>query len=95
MASVGIINGLVDLGTQAEYFPIFAQNNTYSIKTLPDDVAASAAYNYTKASGCRDLSNECNRLGAIHDPDTYGNSAAVVQACVEALKVCWYDVYVA
>lgn len=41
MNSLLIINGIIDEATQAPYYPIFANNNTYGIKALND-----TTYNY-------------------------------------------------
>ncbi|KAL9612379.1 MAG: hypothetical protein Q9167_003019 [Letrouitia subvulpina] len=41
--TLGIINGILDLYTQAPYYPEFATNNTYGIRAINDTV-----YNYMK-----------------------------------------------
>lgn len=35
--TLGIINGIIDEGIQAKYYPEFAVNNTYGIKAVSKD----------------------------------------------------------
>ncbi|KAI9802779.1 MAG: hypothetical protein M1833_001378 [Piccolia ochrophora] len=80
MASLGIINGIVDEAIQAEYYPEFAVNNTYGIRAVNDTV-----YNYMKfscfmANGCLDQVEQCRRMN---------RTTQVEQAiCAQAGNMC-------
>ncbi|EAW15089.1 S10 family peptidase [Aspergillus clavatus NRRL 1] len=78
--SLGIINGIIDEGIQASYYPEFAVNNTYGIKAVNDTV-----YNYMKfanemPNGCQDLVEVCKI--------TNRTSLADYAICTEATNMC-------
>ena len=65
--TLGIGNGILDLYTQAPYYPEFAVNNTYGIKAVNDTV-----YNYMKfacymTGGCLDLASQCAQVNRSTD----------------------------
>ncbi|KAF4220410.1 hypothetical protein CNMCM8980_001270 [Aspergillus fumigatiaffinis] len=78
--SLGIINGIIDEGIQATYYPEFAVNNTYGIKLVNDTV-----YNYMKfankmPNGCQDQIGYCKQ--------TNRTSLADYAICSEATNMC-------
>ncbi|KAK9577274.1 hypothetical protein V6Z98_008104 [Aspergillus fumigatus] len=78
--SLGIINGIIDEGIQASYYPEFAVNNTYGIKLVNDTV-----YNYMKfanqmPNGCQDQIGYCKQ--------TNRTSLADYAICSEATNMC-------
>ncbi|KAF1998515.1 peptidase S10, serine carboxypeptidase, partial [Amniculicola lignicola CBS 123094] len=59
MDTLGIINGIIDEGIQAPYYPEFAVNNTYGIKAINDTI-----YTFMKQAydiGCRNQIERCCR----------------------------------
>lgn len=60
--TLGIGNGIIDLKTQAPFYPEFAVHNTYGIQAVNETV-----YNYMKfachmSGGCLDLVDECAQV---------------------------------
>ncbi|KAJ5780348.1 hypothetical protein N7457_005508 [Penicillium paradoxum] len=78
--TLGIINGLIDQGIQANYYADFAVNNTYGIKTVNDTV-----YNYMKFAnempkGCQTLIAMCHATKRVEVADQ--------AICAEATYMC-------
>ncbi|OQE14441.1 hypothetical protein PENFLA_c038G03991 [Penicillium flavigenum] len=78
--TLGIINGIIDEGIQAKYYPEFAVNNTYGIKAINDTV-----YNYMKfanemPNGCQDQIRTCKF--------TNRTSVSDFALCAEAANMC-------
>ncbi|PTU23793.1 hypothetical protein P175DRAFT_0428594 [Aspergillus ochraceoroseus IBT 24754] len=78
--SLGIINGIIDEGIQASYYPEFAVHNTYGIKSINDTV-----YNYMKFAnempgGCQDQVSRCKAMNRT--------SLADYAICTEATNMC-------
>ncbi|KAI0124262.1 putative carboxypeptidase S1 [Xylariales sp. AK1849] len=90
--SVGIINGLIDLLVQAEYFPLFAINNTYGIQAYDTAIAESASTNYTMAGGCREQLQACRELTPNGYRDQYGTNDTITEACGTAFCRDPFDV---
>ncbi|TVY94449.1 Carboxypeptidase S1-like protein A [Lachnellula willkommii] len=87
--TVGIINGGIDFKVTAVSYPDMAHNNTYSFQAITDAEYESAMKNLTTCTG---LIDKCQGLGAIYDPDNYGNDVAVNTACSAAYGYCALDV---
>lgn len=80
MKTLSIINGIIDEAIQAPYYPEFAVNNTYGIKSINDTV-----YNYMKfalnmPNGCLDQISFCYES----DRSTLNGQAI----CTEAENMC-------
>ena len=60
--TLGIGNGLIDTAIQAPYYPAFANNNTYGIKSLPDSVIQYMAFANSMRGGCQDLLSLCKTV---------------------------------
>lgn len=67
----------------------FANNNTYGIKTIPDDVFEDASNNITKPGGCNDLIATCREAQALGDPDDLGTNNTVNEICAAATEFCF------
>ncbi|KAF2635589.1 hypothetical protein P280DRAFT_436809 [Massarina eburnea CBS 473.64] len=80
MDTLGIINGIVDEEIQAPYYPEFAVNNTYGIKSIEDNVYSNMKLAYTKPNGCHDQLLACKS-----SPRT---SAADFNICAQATSYC-------
>ncbi|KAF2196786.1 peptidase S10, serine carboxypeptidase [Delitschia confertaspora ATCC 74209] len=59
MDTLGIINGIVDESIQAPYYPEFATNNTYGIKSINDTIYTVMKDAYYMLGGCRDQVEAC------------------------------------
>lgn len=91
--SVGIINGVVDLAIQAPFYPKFAINNTYGIKTISDEAAAFATQRMIQPGGCADQAAACREMQQRYDVENRGTNASVNGVCAAAFAFCWANVY--
>ncbi|OQD68931.1 hypothetical protein PENPOL_c002G04467 [Penicillium polonicum] len=78
--TLGIINGLIDLGIQSSFYPEFAVNNTYGIQSVNDTV-----YNYMKFAN--EMPKGCQTLIAMCKA-TKRTSVADHSICSEATNMC-------
>lgn len=88
LKSLGIINGWIDLFTQAPYHPRFAYENTYAIETISQLQELNALSAYGSADGCQQKTSNCRAQEAVLDPSGYGNVDIVNGACSEAQFYC-------
>ncbi|EAW12632.1 putative carboxypeptidase S1 [Aspergillus clavatus NRRL 1] len=86
--TLGIINGCVDLLTQAPFYPAMAYNNTYGIEAINQTVYERAMRAWSKPGGCRDLIVRCRELAAEGDPAMHGGNETVNAACRVANNYC-------
>ena len=86
--TLGIINGCIDLLTQAPSYPEMAYNNTYGIQVINETVYRQALDAWSRPQGCRDLILTCRALARDGDPMMYGNNGTVNLACMEADQFC-------
>jgi carboxypeptidase C (cathepsin A) len=84
--TVGVINGGIDFSITAASYPEMAYNNTYGFQAISQADYESAKTNLTTV--CQPLINTCQELGAVYDPDNYGNNATVNSACSSAYRYC-------
>ncbi|KKY21045.1 putative peptidase s10 serine carboxypeptidase [Diplodia seriata] len=59
MDTLGIINGIIDEGIQAPYYPEMAVNNTYGIKAVNDTIYSQMKDAYYREGGCADQVAAC------------------------------------
>ncbi|KAI9808965.1 MAG: hypothetical protein M1826_003943 [Phylliscum demangeonii] len=90
--TLGIVNGCVDLLSQAKSYPTFAYNNTYGIQAINETLYRQALNDLSKPGGCLDLITNCRALAAQLDQDDFGNSSAVNEACQQADTFCSLNV---
>jgi carboxypeptidase C (cathepsin A) len=88
LASIGILNGLVDFRIQAPFFPIFANNNTYGIKAIDTSDANDALTSMRASGGCLDQLDQCRNLQNTQDYAGEGDVALVNSKCSSAYKTC-------
>jgi len=70
-----------------------ANNNTYGVKLLPEEVYESVKRNFTKEGGCKDAIEQCRQLGNQGDPAVLGMNETVNELCAGALvQACQTDV---
>lgn len=86
--TLGILNGCVDLLTQAPYYPQMAYNNTYGLETINKTSFEGAMHAWSKPNGCRDRILECRRLAAQGDPGMTGQNATANKVCRQASSFC-------
>ncbi|XDG02163.1 hypothetical protein ABKA04_001778 [Annulohypoxylon sp. FPYF3050] len=92
LASLGVINGCVDLLIQETSGIEFAYDrNDYGIPGLNDTEYANALVAFTKRGGCQDQIKNCLDLGK-QDLGMYGNVTEVNQACYDTIKFCQDEV---
>ncbi|KAM5346204.1 hypothetical protein ACJ41O_009209 [Fusarium nematophilum] len=90
MATVGVINAMVDVRSMALGFPIFALNNTYDLPAYSEEVYAAVVKNITDPEmGCYTLIDQCRDAVAKDDPESEGTDPKVNQACVGASEHCF------
>ena len=65
-----------------------AYNNTYDLQVISEAAYNEALLNFTKPGGCRDLVEQCQALGRIHDPEEVAINATVNELCFEATAYC-------
>jgi hypothetical protein len=82
--TVGIISGFIEFLAHVPSFPIFAINNTYGIKVYSDEIAESAATNYTMPGGCLDQATNCRSLTPNGYRDQFGTNETVTEVCGDA-----------
>jgi carboxypeptidase C (cathepsin A) len=85
LASLGIINGLIDLKIQTPYYPKFAYNNTFGIQAITPLSMYNILENFTSPDGCSQLIDQC-RDGEPLNP--YGNNTVTNEVCHNALEQC-------
>lgn len=89
MATVGVINAMVDLQAMALSFPAWANNNTYGLKTLPDEIVQQAIETINDPEeGCFVLTDACRAAVAENDPENIGANEEVNKICLAATEVC-------
>jgi len=86
--SLGIMNGWIDLLTQAPYQPRFAYQNSYGIQALSQVQELNALSAYSAADGCQQLTATCRAREAAWDPHGAGNVTFVNDACSQAQAYC-------
>ena len=88
LTTLGIMQGCIDDLVQGQYYPIFANNNTYGIEALSLTDQQSAASSYLSSNGCQQLIQACRNTAASQDPANNGNVTAVNQICQKAQSTC-------
>jgi carboxypeptidase C (cathepsin A) len=78
--SIGIINGIINEAIQAEYYPEFATNNTYGIKSINDTVYSYMKFANFMFDGCLDQIAYCEQTNK-----TEPSEKAI---CSEAASMC-------
>lgn len=86
--AIGITNGCVDFEYSMEGYLDFANNNTYGVKFLPQDLYEDAHNNVTKPGGCLDLIRQCRQASKVGDPGFSGNNATVNELCEDSFVYC-------
>ncbi|KAI0103332.1 carboxypeptidase S1 [Nemania sp. FL0031] len=93
LASLGIINGCVDLLFQETSDPEFGYDrNPYDISGITEKDYSDALIAYHKNDGCQDQVLDCLYLGETSDPQMYGAVDNVNQACKKASDCCQNEV---
>lgn len=86
IASVGIINGMIDDLTQDYYYPLFAFNNTYGIQAISQTEELNQLTVYENE--CSTQIQSCRAAMASTDPAGYGNVTSTNALCEQAQYTC-------
>jgi hypothetical protein len=86
--TLGVTNGCLDVLYEVPLNMQLANNNTYGLKTVPDDIFEEASHNVTKPGGCSDLIVSCREAQALGDPDNRGTNSTVNEICATAIGFC-------
>ena len=86
--TLGIGNGLTDMKIQAPFYPDFAVNNTYGIKTVKESVVREMTTNVHKPGGCIDSMNMCARSNLSSSRGKNVCSSAQ-SACADNVENIW------
>jgi carboxypeptidase C (cathepsin A) len=92
LASLGIVNGLIDSLIQDYYYATFAYNNTFGIQTISqtDELNLIEQYN----NECSKETIACRAMANGTDPEGEGDSPQVNMACQTAVYLSVYDIRV-
>ena len=88
LSSLGIMQGCVDDLIQGEFYPMFANNNTYGIQAISLVQQQNAASSFVSANGCQQLIRSCRDGVSSLDPNDDGHVANVNQMCSTAQSSC-------
>ncbi|KAI5358161.1 Putative peptidase S10, serine carboxypeptidase, alpha/Beta hydrolase [Septoria linicola] len=88
LGTVGWTNGCTDMLYQTEWFPDMANNNTYDLKILPEEVYAASKEAWNTEGGCRDLILACREAGNAYAAGMHGSNEEVNQICLAASLYC-------
>ena len=87
--TLGIINGCVDLLTQAPTYPEFAHKNPYGIEAINKTVYEAAMAELNKPeTGCKDLVIACQQGIQESDASLTAANDTVNEVCSAAAEVC-------
>lgn len=86
--TLGLLNGCVDMTFHLPSYPEMANNNTYGVQILPQDVYESAKANLTKKGGCLEQVEQCRQLGNEGDAEYLGLNETVNEMCGGAILDC-------
>lgn len=84
LGNLGIINGCIDSESQVSFWPTFAMNNTYGIKSIPEEAYSMAMANLSTAY---ELIGQCRAAVSELDPEGTGAVDEVNEACAGALQL--------
>jgi hypothetical protein len=86
LASLGIVNGLIDSLIQDYYYATFAYNNTFGIQTISqtDELNLIEQYN----NECSKETIQCRAIANGTDPEGGGDSPQANMACQTAVYDC-------
>lgn len=88
LASVGIMNGLIDELIQSYWNSVFAYNNTYGIQAFDQTDELNGLGLYSGTNGCHDSILACRNAVDATDPDNEGDVSATNLLCMTALGAC-------
>ena len=87
--TLGLTNPCVDTQIEAQFYPHFAFNNTYGLRTITEELYRDSLNNLTKPDGCHDLIKACRILGTVSDQEQTGRNRTVNAACALASTYCF------
>jgi hypothetical protein len=91
MATVGLINALIDIESMALGLLDWAVNNSYGLPAYSEEVYDTALAKLNDPDeGCFALLAKCKAAVAENDPDNEGTNEEVNQVCVGATAACLF-----
>ncbi|KAF2276669.1 carboxypeptidase S1 [Westerdykella ornata] len=88
LASLGIINGMLDTLIQAPWWPKFAYENTYEIRAIDQTTELNILSDFRRSGGCNELVERCRGSMATLDPLGEGDEKDTNELCSKALQAC-------
>ncbi|KAK0748995.1 Alpha/Beta hydrolase protein [Schizothecium vesticola] len=103
LATLGIINGWIDMAVQGEYYLHYLYNNTYDIQILNATTYTTLLDDWTRPGGCNDLIRACQAsLSPSPSPkiqnttsacqSVYPSCEAPIAAALAASGRAYYDI---
>ncbi|KAL2210252.1 alpha/beta-hydrolase [Sarocladium strictum] len=86
IATVGVINAIIDVRAMARGFPDFLQNNTYGLELFDEDEWGADPETFT--ANCYKTIDACREAVAEDDPYSFGADPIVNELCVKATAAC-------
>lgn len=86
IATVGVINAIVDVRAMARGFPDFLQNNTYGLELFDEEKWGGDPATYT--ANCYKTIDACRAAVAENDPYSFGANPLVNELCRNATLAC-------
>ncbi|KAJ4295345.1 hypothetical protein N0V90_007356 [Kalmusia sp. IMI 367209] len=90
LASLGIINGIVDTLIQTPAMASFVFNNTYDVQGMTQTDYLNLLSNFKRPSGCQDLGNQCHARVTAGAFEGKNLDAETTSICAKASDACWY-----
>ncbi|KAI1332698.1 Alpha/Beta hydrolase protein [Xylariaceae sp. FL0255] len=91
MHTLGIINGIISAYIQTPYYPEFAVNNTYGLKTMNDSMYNYAKLNWDFPGACKDGISSCLEAD-LTTPDGKSTCAESNAICRNLVEGVYYAV---
>ncbi|ORY17486.1 Alpha/Beta hydrolase protein [Clohesyomyces aquaticus] len=89
MDTLGIINGIIDEGIQAPYYPEFAVNNTYGIKAVNDTIYTFMKQSFYMPGACKDQIDYCAQSDRTTE-DGYLTCSQATNLCRSLVEEPYY-----
>jgi carboxypeptidase C (cathepsin A) len=89
LASLGIVNGIVDELIQVPSTVSFAHNNSYGVRGLSSTQHRQLLYEFELPGGCQDLASQCNKEVVAQSHEGENVDEETEKLCQKAKAACW------
>ncbi|THW75315.1 alpha/beta-hydrolase, partial [Aureobasidium pullulans] len=86
--TIGLVNGWVDMLTQAASYLSFPFNNTYGIQMTSSSVQEEITTSFHRPGGCCDITEKCQSAAETYDPENTAINATVNELCFKSAYYC-------